>query len=107
MNAIFENNVNLNLMTWEVNPRLRNKNNVVTLVTVKDLIIGDIIIGNYNEEFISSYKILNIIDKRDSSLKGFKFYRVNTEWTNSKEKIKFSQYKLNVSEKFKKLFNLR
>jgi len=102
---IHENNLTANLLIWETNPALRNKNNIVELYA-DELTHGDTIIGSsFTAEQISTYTIEEIIEKRSSEIKGKDHFIVKTSWkSNGMSEFKGKDIS-RTSKTFQKLIN--
>lgn len=80
MNVIYENTHQVNLMLWETDPQKRKLNKKVNLVSAKELKAGDRVIGNYGSEFCSVWTIEEVIEQRDSSIKGNTYFVTTCTW---------------------------
>lgn len=102
---IHENNLTANLLIWETNPALRNKNNIIELYA-DELNEGDIIVGsNFSPEQVSTYTIDKILERRYSKIKGKEHFICKTSWNNNSISD-FKGYDISrTSKTFQKLIN--
>lgn len=69
------------MMVWEIDPKLRNTNNVIKF-NLKDnleLKINDVISHHLGNNRFSNYRITEIIELKKSSLSGYNYYTAKTE----------------------------
>lgn len=72
---VYENYNQLTMMIWELNPKKRNDNNIIKVNSKVDLSVGDTILGDLKMDIsISEYIVTEILDVRQSSMKGYKYY---------------------------------
>ena len=71
MKNLLLNTVGANLMIWETNPRKRKTNNTIKFVVKNNQGVeeGDLLVGHYSPEAISSYQIIEIKEIRPAVLK--------------------------------------
>lgn len=93
-------------MIWETDPSLRNKKNEIKFIVPADQEIktGDVLVGQYSAENTSCYEITEIKNRRESNLKSKDYITALTSWTNKKPD--FSNFTINTTERFKKLYNI-
>jgi len=93
-------------MIWETNPKKRNENNIVKFYIKSSTIVnaGDLLIGEYNEYFVSNYEITEVIERREGLVKNKDYVIAKTIWKRSFPK--FAEFNLNTNFSFNKLFNL-
>lgn len=81
---VFENTKGVDLMIWETNPRMRNKNNEIKFLSNQKHSEGDVIvclIGDDGTEVnISSYELTNIKEQRDS-VTGRNYVTADSKWS--------------------------
>mgnify|MGYP003651605750 CR=1 FL=1 len=79
----YKNQSEVTLMTWEENPNKRNENNIITvnLKSTLPLCTGDLITSNIVNGLKSTYEVLNIKDRRSSSLYGYDYITLETLWS--------------------------
>ena len=77
----FKQHSDLNFMSWETDPKLMNKNNIIGLIihNSKKIEVGDFIFYNISGDLSSTYKVLDIVSKKDSSKKDYHYYYIKTE----------------------------
>ena len=76
----YNNYKNVNLMTWETNPKLKKKNTLITAVSAQPLKINDTITtgGGSGPGNGSIYTIIEVIETRPSSSAGKIYAKYNT-----------------------------
>ena len=77
-----ENQTVVDLMIWETNPRKRNLNNKITFLSSEEIEVnvGDVIIARPIGASVSSYEVLEILEKRPAALTGKIHYTVYSNW---------------------------
>ena len=77
------NQKDVHLMTWEIDPNKRNQNNIITFNLLKKskIEVGDNITVNLGNGKFSVYQILEIKEKRQSSLKDYDYITATTQWS--------------------------
>ena len=82
MNYIESNSGEFRLMVWEESPTKRNVNNVIKVNVKKtvSLEIGDTLNIKKPENY-STYTVVEIIEKRQSSLSDYNYYTLKTTWS--------------------------
>jgi len=81
----YQNQYNsVNLMIWETAEGFRNQNNEIKFYCDSkiNIQIGDVIIGNYNADFFSSYEIEEIKEVRDGAMSNQLYITAKVVWKN-------------------------
>jgi hypothetical protein len=106
MNNLLQNQVGIDLMIWESNPKKRNTNNEVKMVAPinQEIKVGDVLVGLYSPEKINCYQITEIVSRKPSSLGGKDYLIVRTKW--SAKIPDFTIFKLLTDKRFNNLYNL-
>lgn len=75
------NRSELNFMTWETDPKLMNKNNVIGILIHEDkeINVGDFMFYNLSGDQSSTYKVIEIVDKIKSSKENHDYYYLKTQ----------------------------
>lgn len=81
-NKILENKESVHFIIWETVPQKRNENPVIKVCCSHEINSGDVLIGMYGPEGVSSYKVMHVISKRPSSMKKMEYYELHTQWRN-------------------------
>ncbi|MFD2592326.1 hypothetical protein ACFSTE_15920, partial [Aquimarina hainanensis] len=70
----------LHLMTWEVNPRMRNKNNLISFIAKNNILIkeGDVIVTNISGDTCSVYTITKIEETRPAAMSEHNHFKART-----------------------------
>jgi hypothetical protein len=75
-------NQDFRLMIWETDPNKRNENNIVKF-NIKDKFDVeelDVLTIDGSDGENSNYEILEIIESRNSTIKGYKYITAKTNW---------------------------
>lgn len=94
---IFRNLNEVNLMIWETDPNLRNKEpyNEVCFIAHKDKEFnkGDLILNNIHSDKISTYELTYLIEKKESAHKDHVHYKCKTIYKKQESAMLLMQYK--------------
>ena len=77
-----ENEAVVNLLTWEVNPAKRNKNNQVTFICPTKIEVekGDVLFARPTGATASCYEVTEILETRPAAITKNTHYTVLTKW---------------------------
>lgn len=100
---VFQNTMDVDFLIWETNPMKRKANDIVEMYAGVELKAGDIMVGQYSENSISTWKVKKVIQERDCKMPEKKHITVQAEWS-SKSNSFFS--KLDCSRMSKHFQNL-
>ncbi len=78
---VLQNTKDVHFMVWETDPRKRNKNNIIKLnETSREILNGDIIWTRWNDFGFSTYEVLDVLSRRDSSMKNMQYCEIKTKF---------------------------
>ena len=82
MKQFIENTTKAHLMVWELNPKKRNKNNIikVNIDCSINIGIGDVIFATPGNETCSTYEVSEVLSSKPSSMKKYNYCVLKIKW---------------------------
>lgn len=108
MNRIFENQVHVDLVVWETDPKLRNNSTISFYVPITTTVNeGDVILCKFSAEGISAYILNTIVNTKQGSIKGKNHITAQVSYITHLSKLNLSQFDTEYnSAKFHNFFNI-